>query len=821
MPNKNIETYDELPLSILKEEDMLNFYVENITNENEIYKTRLKKIIKGFLTEPLLITNLKQYLYKIAENKWDIQKEKNQDLYLNLFERTCNALEENKDFESALKELTYIKRASKVIGDKASELKKAIVNYYQEYHTNKNTQRLVQERNIIANLTALYSGKCKDNFLSAQMKNLESDYQGLFTLDTNNSKIRKFTIEEKQREALLNKYLNNDETLFKQLDIIKQSFLKDINDDRVEKFIDVAIDGIITGKALDIKNLVELPPKLSEYDDYLKAKKIINRLNKGNITYEHGDVNDYKMIIDFNGKEYFYNGITFNEVELEKITRYKRANQIFNNLKSIILNIAKTININEEITEEEVKRKIKEIKFNDDFYKFNFESINQTPIKGLTKIIEKLNENPNIILNDKTYNNLYNLLIKNGFMQLTFSIPNENRFINNFEDLESLLYEIIENFDNITKYMQGEEFSIKNISKITKFNRLSTIANDKSLCMLNSEIIHKLDKQSNIERACDLVAQMPKRNKSTVPYINGQCDDYHYSIYTPNDESILTSGIDTHSCFQIGGKDNDFFHYCVLNDNGFVMKITDEKNNLIARASGFRNGNGVYINQLLSVYDDKIIAKPTERNKIINAFKKACEEIVEISQNNNAEENKIDFVIATQSHCLLFIKPNVSDDVKNLIGIKPMNITDWKNFAKRSINLNHPDQGYFRTDYGKFDLVCLASAIGEITPKKIKPGISEAKYLAPRREIKNTKANEEYINKINAIYAHQTNQPFKYKNINKDLQMINGENWYILYDGDIIIEKCCLKYDERALKEYNEVLNTFKKEEINESIKTR
>ena len=88
---------------------------------------------------------------------------------------------------------------------------------------------------------------------------------------------------------------------------------------------------------------------------------------------------------------------------------------------------------------------------------------------------------------------------------------------------------------------------------------------------------------------------MAKRNKSTVPYIKGSTPNYNYSLYDPLDVTLLSCGYDTDACFRVGGIDNDFLHYCALDKNGFVIKITDKSGKFVARAAGFRNGNCIFL----------------------------------------------------------------------------------------------------------------------------------------------------------------------------------------------------------------------------------
>ena len=305
---------------------------------------------------------------------------------------------------------------------------------------------------------------------------------------------------------------------------------------------------------------------------------------------------------------------------------------------------------------------------------------------------------------------------------------------------------------------------------------------------------------------------MAKRDKSTVPYIKGSTTNYVYSMYDSQDETLLLSGINTNACFRVAGNDNDFLHYCALDKNGFVIKITDTFGNFIARAAGFRNGNSVYINQLRTIYDMGGYgyegSYTNELKEIIEIFRKACLDIVETSQNNESEKDKIDFVFVTHSYALDYVPTNVNIDVVNKIGNNPMDhdSQDWKDFVTNTQNLQ--ENNTFTTDYGNYSLLCMASnkTIGRIKPKDIKPKDVQAVYTRPRNKIivtENLDANIiSKINKINGIYSYFNETEFESASIPKGTIIFMGDNWYIEYNDGTIIKSCVLDFDKKAVAEY-------------------
>lgn len=459
---------------------------------------------------------------------------------------------------------------------------------------------------------------------------------------------------------------------------------------------------------------------------------------------------------------------------------YEKKAYLFKKVRRDIIKYAKTLNINYDNIDES---KLKNIKFNDDNYIFNIEKLKEIPINKFLKYINILTN-----IDDKLYIDDNIILI---------GLVADNDYIN-----DKKVYSMFKNIEEITNYTNIINFN--NLLYILEINNI--INNDaKILSMLGYKVIEKTKNNNtftydNFEKKltmlCDLTAQKYKRNTSTTPYIEGKYENLSYSVYNIIENDVLTCGIDTNTCLKVTGAENDFLHYTILSKNGINLKITDKDNNLVARISGNRYGNGLYFNQL-RVPDNSTI----DDNIIIKAFEQACEDII----NNSAEDEKIEFIIVTKSYLTKNMKSNINPELSNYIAINAVDnkSKDWDDFIKNK-NLDESYHGVFINDYGTTDLICIKSIIGDITIDKIKFYSAKDKYKRPRKKIKTYKSNveiEKEINKVNSIYCYNNNLKYKYLKLDPTDNVICGDNWYIIYNNKIK-ESMCLKEDKQAIIEY-------------------
>ena len=65
---------------------------------------------------------------------------------------------------------------------------------------------------------------------------------------------------------------------------------------------------------------------------------------------------------------------------------------------------------------------------------------------------------------------------------------------------------------------------------------------------------------------------------------------------------------------------------------------------------------------------------------------------------------------------------------------------DWKSFKANTMNLR--EKYGFTTDYDGYGLICMKSAVGGLTPDKIKKGDVPAVYHRTRKQISIDESNE-------------------------------------------------------------------------------
>lgn len=709
----------------------------------------------------------------------------------------------------------------------------AFIEYHQLYHNynGENKMELLQaKRDSISKNAALFISKSKEDFISEQMALFDEKYKTFFNIRVDNPIVRKKVVEIKQRDMLKKLFNSNDENLIQKLNAIKNKYLaynyKDtINKDKIPEIIDQFISQIIVINVSSVDDILftQKPARFDEYENYEKVAKLINRLNSHNISYDGQEVKKYKDFIDFDGQKYVYNGIGFSENELAQIMGYKDLKYIFGKIRSEIIQIAKKINKFDKLTKEDIKSVIRECPFTDEYYQFNLDLYDRYYLRFINSFVHAFDDNKDIILNDTNFKGLQQLMHRNGLIHISamtdvgYNDTHDAVFAEMRKYvLRSEVANIIYNIPNLMNLLNPDEINIENLDKLIDFKEMFKYANLKQINLLGKEVIKKIYSDNGftlstpaerINVACDLLTAMATRKESTVPFVKGTYHNYKYSMYDATDETLLTTGLDTNACFRCCGNDNDFLHYCALDKNGFVIKLTDLEGNFIGRAAGFRNGNGVYINQLRTIYDTKSSAYSSEREAIIKTFEQACNDIVETSQNNKDEKNKIDFVVVTKSYTLGETKSNVSKITATEIGINPMDTTsqDWKNFKTNTKNLEERDN-YFTTDYGYYSLICIKSAVGELTPDKIKKGDVPALYMRKRKQITINESGEKIesiVNRIRAMFSHQTGRNFEYIKIPQDSKTVIGDNWYIILGNQEIIDSCYLPSDDFAQQEFN------------------
>lgn len=839
------EEFTKFLASELNDEVVFNHYLkimgiskESPSEEGKKYYERVKHFISSALNTPLKVSNTKKIFQIVSLKKWEEYRRENNDYYTNIFNRICDSLEQKKNFIEAINELRFLIKVDDVLDEKKYALFNAFIEYHQIFHNphiDNKIELLQNKRDQISEYAALFISKSKEEFISEKVKEYEKLFKKFFIIKIDNPVVKKKVVEVKQRDMLRQLYNEKDEDLIQKLELITNKYLEynfhsSLDKTKLSEILELFISKLINDNQTNIDEILSdsKPKRFDEYEIYEKVSKLINRLNNHNISYDGTEVDKYRHLISFDGEKYSYNGDKFNGNEITQIMVYKDFKYIYGKIRSEIIKIAKNIDKFDNLTQDDIKNVIGECPFSEEYYTFNQNWFNRYRLGLFDYYISHFEDNKELILNDIYYQNMHNLIIDEGLLQFIL-IDNigikdtENKHyteINNYISITDSL-DIIENFPNLINLLSTDELTIDNLDNILEFKEMFKYAELGQISLLGKDVIKKIysnngftsaSQSERINVACDLVSAMVSRDKSTVPYINGTNGRYKYSMYDSTDETLLTAGLDTNACFRCCGNDNDFLHYCALDKNGFVIKLTDLEGNFIGRASGFRNGNGVYINQLRTIYDKKSSAYGSERDAIISTFEKACNDIVELSQNNPDEVDKIDFVVVTKSYTMNDTNSNVNQQTTQEIGINPMEnkSEDWKKFVSTTKNLKEALKlDFFQTDFGGYPIICIKSAIGELSPEKIKRGDVEALYSRNRKQISIDEPSEiieKQVNKVRAIYCHQNNSKFSYFKIPENCKIINGDNWYIIFGEQSLLDSCYISSDKFAEREFNSIM---------------
>ena len=822
-----------MPIDYFFDEDVMKYFLEQLNlfiDDNPKYKCRLTKLCIDSIKKDPLIKDFDNVFEAILEKDWKEYRESETN-NKNIFGKICTNLRNSNTFDE-INKLDFLDDMSKILGEKYNDLYNAMKEYFYFYHSNieNKMDKIKYSQDIISRLSALYIAKEKSLYINDKLKSYKDWIRKFFKLKIDNPIINKRITEIKQKEKLKELYINNSIELNSFIESLKYKYNLD------NSIFKLLIDSFVINNISKIESIIKPPILYNDYKKYKESIKLINRLNSGYIKYSDQELNNYREIITYDEikNKYIYIGINITKEVLEECENYIYLKNIFEKIKKDIIFKTKNIDIENYQDELILKDIEREIPFNDEYFCFNKDYYSEIYFIYFIQNFLYYNKfNVNNFLSDEIYSNIYNIIINNKiiWLLLFMGINYNYNLIQNIN--QKNIYDLINNMDNITRISKEFNFNLNNYKEVILVHKFSRCSSSSSMAILGKEVIEKLLKKKEricngddivIFRAKELVCKMSKRNKSTVPYIEGEYMNYKYSMFDPLDPNILLAGIYTDSCFGIKDIDNDFLYYCALDKNGFVIKITDNLDNFIARASGFRHGNCVLINQLRTIYDERgddyYGISEYETNDIISTFKKACFDIVNISQNNNLEKDKIDFVFVTASAALSNYETNIPNDIYNMISDGPMDTIsdDWDTFVSSSDNLqDSKEYGFFTTDFPCYPVILISSSknIYELSKQDIQFKNVDALYERKRNKIivsdKISKSIILKINRIKAIKSFFTNKTFKPIEYFELSKVFVGDNWYIIASDNNIIDYCLLEFDNKAVLEFNATIDVLSK----------
>lgn len=824
-------------LEFLDTPEITEKFLNNISsfqNVNFLYRKNLSNLFYTAIHTRPTIKSFNSIFQVSAEEQWNEHKRSRTEMYGNVFGKICSELKSRKTIKYAKVQLPFLEEMEKILKEKYQVIDSVMQEYFNIYHSDieNKLEKSEEYRDTIARLSALYISKAKEGYKQKNIEEYYSIIQDFFSLKRNHPEVKRRIRENIQKRKLCSLYMEDDRKILDFILFIKKKYEALVSDNELNRMI----HGFIIEGEPKINQIIEEPNTYQDYLRYKKTQKLIHRLNSNYISINGPEVERYKYLISYDSEseKYSYQGPKLTSDEFRINEEYEKKSYIFKKIKQLLMKKASKLEVSEEeLRNEEFEN---DFPFNDEFFEFNLEkNLKIFHIGDLYECAIKYIDSPteDKIISEELYKNLYSILIEQGFFwsQLLSAKNLSEKFkksgLEYLNPKYQMLSLVINRINEITNLASRLDIDIHEFEQLSPLIKIILYSNEQTIGVLGVDVANSLIKNRSytttsveniLKRATDLACLMVTKDNFTVPRVEGFTSNYKYSMYDQLDFSSFLAGINTNACFKVDGMDNDFFHYCLLDKNGFILKIEDIYGNFIARAAGFRHGNYIYINQLRSIYDDRFNLNVNfeysgeEFEEIIETFKQACNDIINTSQGNEKEKNKVEYIFVTKSYLL---KNYEADIVKHAFGqIEfPMDnkSRDWKNFVKLTPNLK--DVKYidaFDTDFRKYFKICISSVNGQapIVRKQLKLGDVEALYQRKRNDITVTdKSNLDNgdlikINRTLAIYTRNHNAPYFPIEMEENSIILMGDNWYIICDKDGISNSCVLEEDERALVEF-------------------
>lgn len=769
-------------------------------DKSDTFKKRLKDLLK-----PLPIITISSYrkIYEIeAEEQWKQLKSKNRDLFSSFFQRMYIQLEiygiekVEKDYNNNLHIM------AEVLGKDYDDIRSKIIslNYFLKSNDTKNIEKIKEDLKQYYKKFVILS---KKRFIDEYVDDKLNSIKKYFSKISSNKILKQMTENEfinviKSRDNLYGKLLNGvnanfninlsnldfermiisilnkqDEETYKILNIKKPEFYDDIK--QMKSFRRL--------RANYVRKIREnIKPELygicEKYlNNPLENKNLKSYFSQEQILFLNDIINlmkESKSIVDFNNDMLFLSEYKeFTKENKKELEKFNYDISIFNEIKKIIFDMyireKETYNELYKIVEEDVNNKelSGDIIFNDS----NFELTDFSYAfdeKIIKNFISKLEEESFLSLNNYEYMKLKDLLISDKLLA-PMLYDNLN---------QAKLYELINNFHNIYSIMDYSLINKSNLDLIFKKLNVYKYANGKQINMLGLEVVEKIinsnqfmdvkvtddDIKERLVKAEDLLNRAETVTLSTVPYIDVNKNGVYISRYLNNDPKILTSGIDTNSCFKLSANDNDFLYYTILNKNGFVIKFTNKDGKLLGKAIGIRRNNILEINGIRNSDNSNLITSKeqyTQYKNMLEAFDLYATKIIEETKDTNTP---IDFVVSNKAGLL---ESSEFNDRYEILGShlfdNPIDTTneDWYKFVhtydgcKKNYLQQASDNTIFTTDFGHYPVVMIKKRDGKNLERlfDISYDDPEAIYERPdsRGKVIHNYIDSDFITKVKGV----------------------------------------------------------------------
>ena len=248
-----------------------------------------------------------------------------------------------------------------------------------------------------------------------------------------------------------------------------------------------------------------------------------------------------------------------------------------------------------------------------------------------------------LLTNPELYNKLLNILKKYKFMSWSSTFENllKSADLSFDENDIATLINYFYSFYPKLEEKQKDDIRLSNILDELRTYGSTSLKYDYLLGKENSDFIISnpgpnsagMKVEERLKKIPEKVLIQFKRKFITVPPMdedilleNGK--KIHVDIGDITSAINLTYGERTGACMRIGGAFRTLFDFCLENENGFHIRLTDPvTGNFISRVSCFRNGNTVFLNQLRDSLDKNI-----SNSDLIDAISIVAKKLVELTK---------------------------------------------------------------------------------------------------------------------------------------------------------------------------------------------
>ena len=695
----------------------------------------------------LTVSSSKKYLRYKGALKWDFYRDKNNSLYDDLAIRICTFLKNDSFDKMILKYNSEIRDINYITGVSYDDIL-VLFKRYQDAYIKKDSTKLAIIYSDIRDLIQVFNSKSKEKFILDYVNNNLELIKDNFKCNNEAYSINNLLSIDSYLDISFNnsKYINNLKLY------IENNFSISVFDDQLKEIMydilkrndknNLEIFNIPNCSFRELKITRSYNRLCNNYSDDLNSKFTLEQVDLIN-KYIYSDnkkllkVNFSKDQLSFlekiipivrESKAYvmvseknlvFISNNILSEEDSDYLKKKETLSKGYKNFCNLIFSdYFKECNLRNKYLNTNKSCSSANLLFNDsNYYLTNSDYLLEFDLVAFIlsnidiNIISKLREENN------SYLKLKKFLIDDGLLACSLA----------YKDSGEDIYNIINNVFSVT------DFNMNKLCSILKKAKLYKYIDDFTLSLLGEEVTSKIvfdvsflvdgynpvNIIDRINKANNLMLLASNITNSTIPYFDPiKIDHISLERYNNNDSSILTSGIDSNTCFKLSAIDNDYLFYSVLNKNGMVARIVDN-GEMIGRITAHRNGNCLLINSIRS-HDNRYQATCFEdlvrNDKIIELVKKFANTMIKLTTDTDLE---IDYVVCNKAGILSSFEydkyfPVVPDYFfKNPIDTYNEDFLEFEDlycdFLQQVPFYENRNEAPFSSDYGNYPIVLISS----------------------------------------------------------------------------------------------------------------